>query len=142
MLSVRRFLWTENLYQPVFPQEFQLRENDYVVGNRKFGGNAQYLRKNRWLHHTSFLWDYNPSLMDYLLIPEKIPKYREKRNHSDFLCCLSHFLPNKEEFNNRLFNAFKNHFVLKEVILGDLVNILDVPHRKATAFIEFEYKSC
>jgi lipoate-protein ligase A len=48
--------WTEALYRPLLPSDFQLRENDYVLGNHKFGGNAQYLRKDRWLHHSSLLW--------------------------------------------------------------------------------------
>eukprot|EP00968_Pinguiococcus_pyrenoidosus_P003776 scaffold251_cov230-Pinguiococcus_pyrenoidosus.AAC.7 len=34
-----------------------LVENDYVVGDRKFGGNAQSITSGRWLHHTSFLFE-------------------------------------------------------------------------------------
>lgn len=81
--------WTETLYRDIFPQEhFALIENDYVWGNHKIGGNAQYLQKNRWVHHTTFLWDYNPSLMDLLHIPSKRPQYRQDRPHSEFITTL------------------------------------------------------
>ncbi|PWZ24373.1 hypothetical protein Zm00014a_034362, partial [Zea mays] len=43
---------------------------------RKFGGNAQSITKNRWLHHMSFLWDYDVKNMDYLKIPKRAPEYR------------------------------------------------------------------
>lgn len=64
---------------------FQLRENDYVLGDFKMGGNAQSIVKNGWLHHTSFLWDYDRSNMEYLMIPKKRPEYRGERSHDDFL---------------------------------------------------------
>lgn len=49
---------------------------DYVFGNRKFGGNAQSITKNRWIHHTSFLWDYEVRNMAYLKLPKRAPEYR------------------------------------------------------------------
>ena len=49
---------------------------DYVFGDRKFGGNAQSITKNRWIHHTSFLWDYEVSNMAYLKHPARAPEYR------------------------------------------------------------------
>lgn len=49
---------------------------DYAFGSRKFGGNAQSITKNRWVHHTSFLWDYDVSNMDYLKLPMRAPEYR------------------------------------------------------------------
>lgn len=64
---------------------FGLKENDYVVFDRKCGGNAQYIRKDRWLHHTSFLWNYRSENMKYLLLPNKRPKYRLDRGHDAFL---------------------------------------------------------
>jgi lipoate-protein ligase A len=82
--------WSKDFYCPIFADfGFQLRENDYVLGDKKFGGNAQYLQKDRWLHHTSFLWDYNPNYMDCLLHPKKTPLYRMNRPHHDFICKLS-----------------------------------------------------
>lgn len=50
---------------------------DYVFGERKFGGNAQTITKNRWLHHTSFLWDFEDRNMELLRHPPKAPQYRE-----------------------------------------------------------------
>lgn len=37
----------------------------------QFGGNAQAITKGRWLHHTSFLWSFDPANMLYLQMPEK-----------------------------------------------------------------------
>ncbi|KAJ1293021.1 hypothetical protein BS78_01G036100 [Paspalum vaginatum] len=70
--------WSSQLYGKVFDRvgEFHLRENDYVFSHRKFGGNAQYVTTNRWLHHTSFLWDYDVKNIDYLKIPKCTPEYR------------------------------------------------------------------
>jgi hypothetical protein len=50
--------------------------SDYVFDNLKFGGNAQSITKNRWIHHTSFLWDYDTRNMEYLKHPSRTPKYR------------------------------------------------------------------
>jgi hypothetical protein len=52
---------------------------DYVFGARKFGGNAQAITNKRWLHHTSFLWDFDPANMGALLNPAKQPDYRQVR---------------------------------------------------------------
>ena len=68
---------------------WRLRENDYVVGDLKVGGNAQSIAKDRWLHHTSFLWNYEPRMMRYLTIPEKQPAYRAGRDHGAFITPLS-----------------------------------------------------
>jgi lipoate-protein ligase A len=47
-----------------------------VFGQSKFGGNAQAITGRHWLHHTSFLWDYNPAHMALLQQPKKAPEYR------------------------------------------------------------------
>ncbi|CAM9784945.1 unnamed protein product [Chrysoparadoxa australica] len=78
------------------PLELGLRENDYVFGDLKFGGNAQAITKNRWLHHTSFLWDFDPKLMEYLAMPAKRPEYRGDRNHREFLTPLKGHLMLRE----------------------------------------------
>ncbi|KAL0488634.1 lipoate-protein ligase A [Acrasis kona] len=85
-------LWSEYFYGPIFPKHknFSLRENDYVFGERKFGGNAQYMTGGlykRFVHHTSFLWDYDSSEMErYLTLPSRRPAYRSDRKHDNFLC--------------------------------------------------------
>ena len=84
--------WSAELYADAWKiPGFSLKENDYVIDDKKCGGNAQYIKKDRWLHHTSFLWDYKNENMQYLKLPEKRPKYREDRSHDDFLCRLKNY---------------------------------------------------
>ena len=61
---------------------------DYAFGQRKFGGNAQAITKQRWLHHTSLLWDFDPARMQLLKHPSKIPEYRAVRLVVNDLACL------------------------------------------------------
>ncbi|GAQ84080.1 Putative Lipoate-protein ligase A [Klebsormidium nitens] len=93
----------EAFYQHVFAkpgaEAFRLRENDFVFGNRKFGGNAQSITKLRWLHHTSFLWDYQDQNMDLLRHPDRAPDYRKGRAHGDFLCKLREHFETKGKFD-------------------------------------------
>jgi len=67
---------------------WRLRENDYAVGDLKIGGNAQSVAKDRFVHHTSFLWGFDPQRMRYLRNPEKQPRYRGRRDHDAFLTTL------------------------------------------------------
>lgn len=128
--------WSAKFYAKVFTQpQFQLRENDYVYANRKFGGNAQYIRKDRWLHHTSFLWDYDPMLMQLLKLPLKTPQYRDKRDHADFLCTLKDHFNSKEEIVISIQKALSQHFDLRLHPLQDIQEILQKNHRKATTFL-------
>lgn len=130
--------WAEEIYQEVFKKpDFALKENDYVFGDRKFGGNAQYLQKNRWLHHTSFLWDFDAERMQYLLHPPKKPKYRQERPHVDFLCCLKHYLSSPEEMHQRLIETLQKQFQLRPMRLEEVIPIREVPHRKATILVSF-----
>jgi lipoate-protein ligase A len=87
--------WSESIYKGALPS-LALRENDFVIGEKKCGGNAQYIKKDRWLHHTSFLWNYSPERMNILLYPKKTPSYRQGRSHDEFLCRLSDHLPDRE----------------------------------------------
>lgn len=127
--------WTAEIYRPLFQEqkhEFHLIENDYAIGNKKFGGNAQYIRKNRWLQHTSLLWDFSPQNMDYLLHPKYTPKYRQQRNHNDFLCRLKDYFPCQKQFTSELIKSIRENFVIKETGLEKAKDILNLPHRKAT----------
>ncbi len=128
--------WTEEFYRPVFSSDhFQMRENDYVLGNRKFGGNAQSITKGRWLHHSSLLWDYNPQMMDYLTLPSKRPTYRQDRDHSYFLCKLSDHFNHPEQFKNKIIEALSSHFAVIHSNTQELEQIAQLPHRKATQWI-------
>lgn len=100
--------WTGSLYggrpHGVFADVpgWQLRENDYVIGERKVGGNAQSISKDRWLHHTSFLWDFREETMKFLTNPAKQPRYRANRSHSDFLAPLKTYLPDRNALATRI----------------------------------------
>lgn len=119
--------WSEKIYGPVFAKvggekgrAFALRENDYVLGDHKIGGNAQTITKARWVHHTSFLWDFDPQMMKYLLLPKKRPLYREDRTHSSFLAPLRHHVPSLSALEEALLDRLKQSFSLEMVALDAL----------------------
>ena len=58
---------------------------DYAFGNMKFGGNAQAVSRNRFVHHTSFLWNFRMDYMRSLKEPTRRPAYRGTRSHDGFL---------------------------------------------------------
>uniref|UniRef100_A0A7S3PZ84 BPL/LPL catalytic domain-containing protein n=1 Tax=Chaetoceros debilis TaxID=122233 RepID=A0A7S3PZ84_9STRA len=121
----------------IFP-EFSLRENDYVLGAQKMGGNAQTITGQGWLHHTSFLWDYNAENMGYLSLPEKRPDYRGDRDHGDFLVKLKSVFGDtsatcvgvdessaKRAFFYHVKCACQDSFELKEATVKDAIKIVD-----------------
>lgn len=130
--------WTAQIYSPFLEHcNFQIRENDYALGDRKFGGNAQYMSKNRWLHHTSLLWDYDPEKMNYLLFPPKVPDYRGSRAHTDFLCKLKDHISDKQAAIQSLIEQLEKRFILREVFQEEILEVLERPHRRSTSFISF-----
>lgn len=127
--------WTEKLYLPAFENiPFALRDHDYTIHDKKVGGNAQYLSKNRWLHHSSLLWDYNQHMMEYLLMPPKMPAYRQERTHADFLCKLRDHFTDQDEFKLKMLEALQKQFTLIPTSLTEIENIIIGSHRKATRF--------
>jgi lipoate---protein ligase len=118
-------------------QNFSCLEQDYVIGERKCGGNAQYIRKNRFVHHTSFLWDFDPSSMLLLQNPFKAPCYRQGRSHEEFLCKMKDFFPSKEKIFDLCFHELENRFVLHEIFLENLLPLKQNEHRKSTEKILF-----
>ncbi len=103
----------EALYRDSWNIEgFHLRENDYVIGEKKCGGNAQYIQRRRCLQHTSFLWDYQDKNMEYLLLPPKRPQYRGDRLHGDFLCRLQEYVSTQDELVAQLKHALEQRFTL------------------------------
>jgi len=130
--------WTASFYKQAFPHlNMQLIENDYVIGKHKFGGNAQYLCKGRWLHHSSLLWDFQSENMQYLQLPAKIPSYREKRSHDDFLCRLKNYFESSEDMQEQLLSQIQDSFDVKHISLEEVRDVLTAPHRKATESIAF-----
>ncbi|CAL1385741.1 unnamed protein product [Linum trigynum] len=115
--------WSGTLYDEVFRgiADFQLRENDYVFGNRKFGGNAQSITKNRWIHHTSFLWDYEDRNMDYLKLPSRAPEYRSARDHTEFVCRMREYMQ-RPAFVDRTIKALEAYFSVQPVSSEAAVN--------------------
>jgi lipoate---protein ligase len=123
--------WAENIYKDVFTFEgFALKENDYVIFNNKFGGNAQYIRKDRCVHHTTFLWDYKKENMNCLLLPPKMPQYRKIRNHSEFLTKIKHHFSDKKSFIKSLIGRLEKSFSIKKMSIQDINITKD--HRRST----------
>ncbi|KAD5507872.1 hypothetical protein R6Q59_031427 [Mikania micrantha] len=106
--------WSSLIYSQVFQgiADFSLRENDYVFGLRKFGGNAQSITKNRWIHHTSFLWDFETHNMSYLKLPQRAPEYRLARDHLDFICPMKDYI-SRSDFISKAIDAAGSHFSVK-----------------------------
>jgi lipoate---protein ligase len=129
--------WTEGFYQNALKLDnFHLRENDYVLGEKKCGGNAQYIKKDRWVHHTSFLWDYHPDDMKLLHFPKKVPSYREGRSHGDFLCTLKEAFPEMGSFSEAVKKELKTRFRVKNLSLEEAKQALSTPHRTSTIVLE------
>ncbi len=129
--------WTQSLYSEIFPElEFGVRENDYVIGSKKFGGNAQYMCKQRWLHHSSLLWDYHPDNMEYLLMPPKTPHYRERRSHRDFLCSLKQHYPKRSDITHKLATAVHERYGMTSKTVFEALSYKEKPHRQATCRVE------
>lgn len=128
--------WTASFYkQALGIEDFALKEHDYVLDNLKCAGNAQYLRKERFVHHTTFLWDFAKENMSYLLQPKKMPFYRENRSHLDFLCTLKPWISSIELMREKIISQLKILFRAEEISLESLKTIIDIPHRKTTGHV-------
>ena len=109
--------WAESFYKKVFGiKNLKLIENDFVIDDKKIGGNAKYIKKDRFLLHTSFLWDFEKEKMKNLLLhPQKAPKYRKDRSHNDFLTSLSKSFLSKEFFIKKIVSHLEKKFKLKKL---------------------------
>ncbi len=125
--------WTASFYKQALDiEDFCLKEHDYALKNLKCAGNAQYLRKERFVHHTTFLWDFAKENMSYLLQPKKMPTYRDNRSHLDFLCTLKPWIGSIELVREKIIDQLKSLFVVEEISIESLQKALDTPHRKTT----------
>lgn len=125
-------LWGESFYKNLFNHsDFHLAENDYALGEKKIGGNALYIRKDRWLLHTSFLWDYQKSNMDLLKMPKKIPSYRQNREHQDFVTKLKEYYPSLDSLIERLHLNLKNQFNIQNSYTQIPKSYLEKEYRKS-----------
>jgi lipoate-protein ligase A len=123
--------WSADFYQAAFPA-LSLRENDYAIGEKKCGGNAQYIKKDRWLHHTSFLWDWKKERMDLLLHPKKTPAYRAGRTHAAFLGRVSDHADDKTSWIGSLKKELSNRYAVQEMSLEEVKPVMQRPHRQTS----------
>ena len=112
--------WSRSVFDPVFANmpsgvKFDLRDNDYILDDLKIGGNAQTIIKDRWVHHTSFLWDYLPDNMRYLQMPKKQPEYRQNRSHLDFLDKITNHMDDQLDFEQRLLDSVSVMYEVEEI---------------------------
>lgn len=128
--------WNAALYNNFLKDHgFKIQANDYALNDRKFGGNAQYLCKGRWLHHSSLLWDFNPQNMQVLKMPPKIPDYRKARPHNDFLCTLKDYLDSPESLFKQILIGLSQSFQINEAALNEIEEVMQRPHRQSTKTI-------
>lgn len=60
--------------------------SDIALDRKKISGNAQARKRKFFLHHGTFLYDFDIDKVSlYLRYPEREPEYRENRAHGDFL---------------------------------------------------------
>ena len=129
--------WTSDIYADALAacgiSDFRTNANDYCIGDRKFGGNAQSISGKRWLHHTSLLWDYEPSRMGLLQMPKKRPEYRASRPHGDFVRSLkASGVPDRSELLRAIVDAAATRLELTQVTIKEAAEAMAAPHRKVT----------
>lgn len=125
--------WSKDFYQNALGLDgFDFQENDYVIGDKKIGGNAQHITRYNWVHHTTFLYDYSDANMDYLLMPKKRPSYRGSRSHTDFLTKLKEHLSNKQMFYDRIREALEKNFNVKPLYIEKAIQQQELAHRTST----------
>jgi lipoate-protein ligase A len=63
---------------------------DLAVGGRKVSGNAQARKRKFFLHHGTFLYDFDlGKISQYLKMPPSEPEYRSGRSHESFVTNIS-----------------------------------------------------
>lgn len=128
--------WSGEFYAPLLhPYPFAVRENDYVIGDHKFGGNAQSITKDRFVHHSTLLWDFSDTNMDFLQFPAKVPEYRGKRAHSDFLCRLKDYCKCQDQFVSGFLEQLGASYCLESSDVEKLRSLQEAPHRQVVTLI-------
>lgn len=103
-------------------------------GRRHLPALAPGISKGRFVHHTSFLWDYDPQSMALLKHPQKQPSYRAGRDHAQFVTSLrdATTLASPEDMLSRLYGSLRHRHELQWADLGSLERPLAQRHRQAT----------
>jgi lipoate-protein ligase A len=73
--------------------------------------------------------------MEYLKIPKKTPKYRNNRDHLEFLCKLKNYFPSKEFFIEKFKKVLKREFSIKNIPLKEALKIKKRKHIKTTTLL-------
>ena len=134
------------LYGPVFQNfiapgtDFSLQEHDYCISDLKVGGNAQTISRDRWVHHTSFLWSFSEARMSMLRMPEKRPEYRRNRPHGEFLTTLQSVAPtgaDRDSFTESVVRQLSTMFDPQDASLDDALMVMAAStERQATHVVE------
>jgi lipoate---protein ligase len=119
------------LEKAFLPFKMSIEAQDYILDDRKIGGNAQSFTKHRVLHHTSFLYSWQKEFMNLLKMPLVQPEYRRKRKHEDFLGSLDAYFFTKESFYNALQNVLINHFSPSICSYHQISSIVKKEHRRS-----------
>ncbi len=87
--------------------------SDLALGDMKFSGNSQRREKNRILFQGSFLVSAKLKMIEKALeIPDRQPRYRKNRPHSDFLINLG---TNPARIKEAMAKAWMAHSALDDV---------------------------
>jgi lipoate---protein ligase len=128
--------WVFSHWKTAFqPHALDLIENDYCLGQKKIGGNAQYLTRNRFVHHSTFLWDFSDSRMSLLKMPPRTPTYRRGREHGHFLGRLRPYFDSITMLINRLISTFGEKTTLERKSPHLFLPLVSLPHRRATELL-------
>ena len=134
---------------------------DYVFGDRKFGGNAQSIVKGRWVHHTSFLWDFQAANMTMLQHPPRMPAYRQARahaasraatllmrplllravlqdrDHTEFVCRLRERWPHRDTLALRVARQLARcGYTVQDTPLAEAERALALPHLRSSTLVD------
>lgn len=96
--------------------------SDLAVDGRKISGNAQSRKHKFFLHHGTFLYDFDlEKVSEYLKHPSSEPEYRKGRSHKDFIANLS---ISPEKIKEGIISLFAHNAGFYKLSKEDL-NILD-----------------
>jgi hypothetical protein len=126
---------------------FRLVDHDYAIGDLKVGGNAQAVTRQRWVHHTSWLWDWRAESMALLSLPAKRPAWRRDRAHDAFVGRLSQLLAPRATDGDDFLDAVIEHVretaaasggeLVEEDAAAVAADVLPRATRRSNAHVDF-----
>jgi lipoate-protein ligase A len=129
------FNWTVDGFKKAHPNlPIDRIETDYVLEKNKVGGTAQYVKKDRILHHTSFLFDFSNEKLSLLKTPQKAPSYRQNRPHATFVTSLKSHFTKPQDFVDPYLKELTKEFSLTEISMLEILQDLKSP--KQTVYLE------